>query len=285
MSFPDSQMKSTVDFASVKSRLLPIEKTLIVNIICVFFIAVSTSSEGRSNPEVMGVELIRELPHDPTAFTQGIELIDKNTFLESTGQYGESSIRSVDVNTGKIKSISRLPGKFFGEGLTRVGNEIFQLTWREGVVLKWRLSQSGQFNSVAEIPVQHEGWGIAHDRRHLYISDGTSKIRVYEPKDFKFVRDFEVKLMGTKLEKLNELEFINDRLFANVWMSSSIVRIDPLSGLVDGMIDLRPFVPIGLTGDAVANGIAWSPLSNRLYVTGKLWPKILEFRLKKKSKP
>ena len=231
-------------------------------------------------PKVISWKLERELPHDPAAFTQGLEVFESRYFLESTGQYGRSEIRKVEISTGKIISQQALDGKYFGEGLTRVGSDIFQLTWQEGVILKWSMSKGAKaFEQKGTLPWIGEGWGITQGQGQLFISNGSSHLLVVDPKNLKVKRTLNVTLSGEGMDRLNELEFVDGKIFANVWMTSTIVRIDPKSGVIDGLMDINALVPKGISIEAVPNGIAWDSKKKLLYVTGKFWPKVFELSL------
>lgn len=223
-------------------------------------------------------------PHDPQAFTQG--LFFKDGFLyESTGVKGQSSVRKVDLATGAVLQKKDMSAEFFGEGIADMDDEIVALTWtsqvgfvfdRKTLKLKRRFNYKG------------EGWGLASHQRQLYMSDGTSFIRVLNPA-LAEVRRFQVSLDGKPLGLLNELEWVDGELFANVWGSDVIARIDPASGRVLGLIDLSTLLAPNMRGtnstDAVLNGIAYDSKRRRLFVTGKLWPKLFEIELVKVQAP
>lgn len=235
---------------------------------------------GAALPKVVSWTLDAEFPHDQQAFTQGLEVFEGRYFLESTGQYGQSELRKVEIKSGRVITKVPLDKKYFGEGLTRVGNEILQLTWQEGVILKWSIGHgSKDFDLKATIPWTGEGWGITRGGGDLFVSNGSSEIAILDGKSLKVKRSLKVTLSGKEMDRLNELEFVNGKLFANVWMTSTIVRIDPKTGQIDGLMDLGPLVPKGLSLDAVANGIAWDAKKKILYVTGKLWPKVFALKL------
>ena len=229
---------------------------------------------------VISYEITGDYPHDAAAFTQGLEMWGRDHFLESTGQYGKSEIRKVQVKTGKVIAFSPLEPHFFGEGAARIGGDVFQLTWQEGQVLKWTFDSKLGFKLMKKIPLAGEGWGLTTGHGSLWVSSGTSEIVELNTSDLSIKRRINVTLMGRSQDKLNELEWVEGKIFANVWMTGSIVRIRPRSGIIDGIIDISPLMPKGLSQDAVANGIAWDTGRHRLYVTGKFWPKVYELRLK-----
>lgn len=231
-------------------------------------------------PKVISYVVERELPHDKEAFTQGFEIWGAGYFLETTGQYGKSEIRKVEIDTGKVVLREPLDPKYFGEGATRVGQEIIQLTWREGTVLRWTVGDKSKGLTVKDtLPWSGEGWGVTRDKDGLWVSDGSSELKHVDAKTMKINKRLRVTLSGKPMDQLNELEMVDGKIFANVWMTSTVVRIDPKTGAVDGLMDLGSLVPKSLHPDAVANGIAWDGRKKRLYVTGKLWPKVFELRL------
>lgn len=233
-------------------------------------------------PEVIKFKVERELPHDPTAFTQGLEIWEPGYFLETTGQYGQSELRKVEIATGQVKLRKALDGKYFGEGATKFGSDIFQLTWREGAILKWGVSpKSGEPEVKQTFPWTGEGWGVTNGRGVLWLSDGTDQLKAVNPKNMKVTKTLKVTLSGKSMDRLNELEMIDGKIFANIWMTSTVVRINPKSGVIDGLMDLSELVPKQSHPDAVANGLAWDAARRRLFVTGKLWPKVYELTLLK----
>jgi glutamine cyclotransferase len=217
-------------------------------------------------------------PHDPQAFTQG--LFFKNGFLyESTGQNGKSSVRKVELATGKALQQHDIPPQYFGEGIAEIDGKIIGLTWtsQTGFVFDARTLKLRQKFSYTG-----EGWGLASDQRKLYMSDGSSFIRVLNGA-LQEERRFQVTSDGTPIDRLNELEWVDGELFANIWGTDIIARIDPADGKVVGLIDLTTLLPPAQRGtssqDAVLNGIAYDSKTRRLFVTGKLWPKLFEIEL------
>jgi len=222
------------------------------------------------------VEVIRELPHDPRAFTQGLLWWD-GSLWESTGQYRVSEVRRLDPETGEVLQRSKLTPDLFGEGLARVGDVLYQLTWREGAALRWKLpdlTPDGRLSYVGE------GWGLCYDGEHLVWSDGSEVLRFVRPEDFEIVRELKVTLDGKPLRDLNELECVGDRVWANVWTTDFLVEIDPASGVVETLVDATGLLTREerLETD-VLNGIAHHPESGHFFITGKLWPKMFEVRL------
>lgn len=221
-------------------------------------------------PARYGYRIVAVYPHDPAAFTQG--LVFHGGFLyESTGRYGASSVRKVDLETGRVLEIRGLPEDRFGEGLAVVGNRLVQLTWRSRTGYLYDLESlepAGQFHYPTE------GWGLAYDGERLLMSDGSATIYFLDPETFGITGRLEVHDRGRPVPRLNELEFINGSIYANVWLSTRIAEIDPASGRVSGWLDLSELAPPA-SGDAdVLNGIAYDGNSGNLLVTGKLWPRL-----------
>lgn len=237
----------------------------------------SLSVEGIQSPAASIAEVIGRFPHDSAAFTQGL-IVDGDTLFESTGQYGESEVRRVDLATGRILMRRALPADQFGEGLARVGDELVSLTWLNGIAHRWDVATLAPRGSWR---VDGEGWGLASDGTQLYLSDGTATIRVIDPANFSVLRTIVVTQDGLPVRRINELEIVDGRIWANLWMRPIIVIIDPASGRVVHQIDCSALVAeMGLSdSDAVLNGIAFDQRSRRLFVTGKNWPTLFELRL------
>ena len=212
-------------------------------------------------------------PHDPDAFTQGL-VFHGGELIESTGRYGESTLRAVDPATGRVRTRTFLAPRYFGEGTTVLGDAIYVLTWREHVCFVY----SPDFLVVRRFTYEGEGWGLTHDGTHLIMSDGTSVLRFLDPATFQVVRTLHVREAGAEVQRLNELEMIRGELWANVWQTNRIVRIAPDTGDVVGELDLSA-LDAGWSAsdpDAVLNGIAYDEAHDRIYVTGKLWPRLFE---------
>jgi glutamine cyclotransferase len=233
---------------------------------------------------VYGYVVKNTYTHDPQAFTQG--LFFKNGFLyESTGLNGHSSIRKVELTTGKVVQKKELSAEFFGEGITEVGGNIVGLTWTSHVGFVYDLNS---FSLKQRFNYPGEGWGIASGPQQVYLSDGSPFIRILDPKTLKEVRRIQVTADNTPVARLNELEWVDGELFANIWGTDVIARIDPATGQVLGWIDLTGLLQPGQRGtssaDAVLNGIAYDSKRRRLFVTGKLWPKLFEIELVQSQK-
>jgi glutaminyl-peptide cyclotransferase len=228
---------------------------------------------------IYGFVVKNTYPHDPQAFTQGLFFKDGHLY-ETTGQKGQSSLRRVDLKTGKVLQKKDLAPEYFGEGSTAVGDTIVGLTWQSNVGFFYdakTFALKGRFN------YKGEGWGLASDANAVYMSDGTPEIRILDPKTLEEKRRIRVNAEGKPVPQLNELEMVDGQLYANVWGTDVIARIDPASGNVVGWIDLTGLLPPDKRGtanvDAVLNGIAYEPKGKHLYVTGKLWPKLFEIEL------
>ena len=224
-------------------------------------------------------KVVASYPHDTGAFTEGLIFLDGSLY-ESTGQYGRSEIREVNLETGKVIRSARVPNIYFGEGLTHWGNDLISLTWRRGTGFRWTRSS---FLQTGTFGYSGEGWGLTQDSKQLIMSDGTDQLRFLDPKDFSEIRRITVTWDGQPVRLVNELEYVKGEILANVWMTDRIARIDPASGAVIDWIDLSPLVrKLALTDyDAVLNGIAYDAKKDRLFVTGKYWPKLYEIKLKR----
>jgi glutaminyl-peptide cyclotransferase len=225
-----------------------------------------------------GYQIVHTYPHNPEAFTQGLVYLDGHLY-ESTGRNGESSIRMVDLPTGRVLQRYDLAEKYFGEGLTDWGSDLVQLTWTNGlgfVYDRFSLALKRTFH------YEGEGWGLTHDDRQLILSDGTPVLRFLDPHSFAETRRISVRdEKGRLVSNLNELEYIRGEIYANVWQTDQIVRVSPRTGKLLGWIDLSGLMDKNqLTDpDAVLNGIAYDLQGDRIFVTGKLWPKLFEIKV------
>jgi glutamine cyclotransferase len=227
---------------------------------------------------VQTVEVRATYPHDPGAFTQGLFFADEALY-ESTGLEGQSTIRKVRLEDGKVLQQATLPADQFGEGSTNWGKEIVSLTWQHGVGYRW---DRESFRQTGSFRYPGEGWGLTQDGRSLILSDGTPTLRFLHPATFQEQRRLRVTAAGRPISQLNELEWVRGEIWANIWQTSRIARIDPASGTVKAWVDLSALEPLsGRSGpDDVLNGIAYEPRRGRLFVTGKRWPKLFEIKLK-----
>lgn len=222
-------------------------------------------------------EIVRTYPHDANAFTQGL-VYDEGRLYEGTGLYGQSDLRVVDLETGEILQRVPLERTYFGEGIALFQERIIQLTWRQGVGFVYDKSTLTAYDHFA---YDTEGWGLTHDGAHLIMSDGTSTLYYRDPISYAVVGTLQVQDNGAPVHRLNELEYVDGEILANVWRTDKIVRVHPTTGDVMGWIHLNGLAEeAGITSaDAVLNGIAYDPDGKRLFVTGKLWPRLFEIRL------
>ncbi|HEU4616663.1 MAG TPA: glutaminyl-peptide cyclotransferase [Gammaproteobacteria bacterium] len=233
-------------------------------------------SRASTAPARWTARVVKEYPHDPAAFTQGL-LIEDGRLYEGTGQYGQSSIRRVDLATGKVEQSKPLSALFFGEGIALLDGKLYELTWRNQVGF---IYDAKTFEQIGNFRYTGEGWGLTDDGANLILSDGTPTIRFLDPKSFDVVRSIEVRLGGAPVSQLNELEYIDGEIWANVWHDDHIVRISPETGEVVGVIDASGVYPQSQRGqEDVLNGIAYDAASKKIYVTGKDWPKLFEIEL------
>lgn len=225
---------------------------------------------------VEGYRVVHTYPHDSSAFTQGLVMVD-GMLYEGTGLNGRSSVRAVDLATGRVLQSVKVPSRYFGEGLTDWGGNLIELTWlaHRGFVYD-RFSM----RLVRTFKYKGEGWGLTHDGKNLIMSDGSPVLRFLDPVTFKVVRTLAVSDGGRPVKELNELEYIDGEIYANVWQTDRIARISPQTGEVIAWIDLSGLLGSEpRDGNAVLNGIAYDQKNDRLFVTGKLWPKLFEIKL------
>jgi glutaminyl-peptide cyclotransferase len=233
---------------------------------------------GRSLP-VYGYTVVRSYPHDPGAFTQGLQYLD-GFLYEGTGNKGESFIRKVKLETGEVLQQRALPAQHFGEGIVVVKDELFQLTWQSEVAFVYDRTT---FAPKRTFSYEGEGWGLTFDGRNLLMSDGSDRLRVIDPATFAERRRIAVTAGGEPVRSLNELEYVKGEIFANVWQTEYLARIDPQTGKVAGWIDLRGLLPPRERATVdVMNGIAYDAARDRLFVTGKWWPRLFEIRITKR---
>lgn len=258
-------------------RARPVNRRWIGLAILGLLAAAVTAANDNVAPPRIGYSVVATYPHDRLAYTQGLVFAD-GALYESTGLYGHSTVRRVNLKTGKPELIRLLPAHLFGEGLTAFGDRLIQLTWRSGTALIFArrdIRPSGQFR------YDTEGWGLTHDGEHLIMSDGSATLTFLDPITFSPVRQVEVRDHRGPVRYLNELEFVGGQVFANVWQSSDVIRIDPASGRVTGVIDLSALAAEAREDRSadVLNGIAYIPGTGRLLVTGKQWPRLYAITL------
>jgi glutamine cyclotransferase len=232
------------------------------------------------------VRVVATYPHDTQAFTQGLVVHD-GTLFESTGQEGHSNVRHVELATGRVLRRVDIPYPLFGEGIAVLGGRVYQLTWKSE---RGYVYDAATLAPVDSFTYEGEGWGLTTDGTKLYMSDGSSTLRVVDPTGFRVERTIPVTEAGQQVYYLNELEWVDGEIWANVWMTDLVARIDPTTGNVVGWIDLAGLLspaeiraPNGQPLVDVTNGLAWDPSSKRLLVTGKLWPKLFAVEVVKEQ--
>jgi glutaminyl-peptide cyclotransferase len=252
-------------------------------IICLPMSVFVSCSFGSELPEQIVLRHLVTFPHDNKAYTQGL-LWEDGFLYESAGQYGESSLRRVDPKTGEVKAQINLPPQIFAEGLALVDDSLYQLTWRENVCFVYD-KKTLQFKGRFQYP--GEGWGLTYDGTDLILSDGTNGLRFYDPKTFRLKRRIDVldsvqKRRPEPVRNLNELAWVRGEIWANVWTTTRIVRLNPKNGNVIGWIEMAQYVPAEHRNDkqdAVLNGIAFDPATDHVYITGKYWKVMHLFKL------
>ncbi|MGA9981801.1 MAG: glutaminyl-peptide cyclotransferase [Candidatus Sulfotelmatobacter sp.] len=237
----------------------------------------SSQQPHTARPPEYTFKLVQVFPHDPAAFTQGLAYRD-GFLYEGTGLNGRSSLRKVRLETGELVQRVDLSSEFFGEGIALLRNEVVQLTWQSQTGFVYNLSD---FRLLRRFTYSGEGWGLATNGRDFFMSDGTAEIRVLDGDTLAEKRRIKVHDGDKPIDQLNELEFVEGEIFANVWQTNRIARISPQSGKVIGWIDLTGLLPpvYHLESGAVLNGIAYDADRKRLFVTGKLWPSIFQIQL------
>jgi len=227
-------------------------------------------------------QIVKTYPHDPKAFTQGLEFKDGILYEGTGGKEGDdfySSLRKVEYTTGKVLQKYDLPREYFGEGITILNDKIYQLTWREMTAFVYDMN----FKLLKEFRYAGEGWGLTNDGNNLFMSDGTHVIRVVNPEDFKTIRTLVVKdEFGKPIMQLNELEFVKGEIWANIWQSGWIIRIDPASGRLLGRVDLNSLADDETEKNDeadVLNGIAYDSAGDRMFITGKKWRRLFEIKV------
>lgn len=226
------------------------------------------------------LKVLETLPHERNAYTQGL-FFDKGQLYESTGQYGASSFRKVDLKTGKVLRMLTFDSRYFAEGSCVLDGRVYILTWQEHKCFVYSLDD---FKYLGEMRNPTEGWGLTSNGKDLIMSDGTDKLYFLDPMTFSHRTTLEVKMNGRPLRFLNELEYIDGKIWANVYLEDYIVVIDPQTGAVTGKIDCRNLLPASLRNSTtdVLNGIAYNPADGAVYLTGKYWPKMYKVEIVKK---
>jgi len=240
------------------------------------FLMLALASLAPATPEY-GFRVVKVYPHDRKAFTQGLEYRD-GFLYEGTGQVGNSSLRKVELATGRVVQKFDMPQPFFGEGITIVNQKIVQLTWQSQTGF---IYDRASFQVLKSFTYPGEGWGLTNDGKQIYMSDGSAQIRWWDPMSLKEIKRITVKDGTRPITAVNELEVVKGEIFANVWHTDRIARISPADGRVLGWIDLTGLLAKAERPDAeaVLNGIAYDGAGDRLFVTGKLWPKVFEIKV------
>jgi glutamine cyclotransferase len=226
-------------------------------------------------------QIVHTYHHDPLAFTQGLVYVD-GVLYEGTGLEAQSSIRKVKLETGEVLQKHEIPGQYFGEGIVVWKDRLLELTWKAE---KGFIYDLASFQQKGEFPYPGEGWGLTSDGKSIIMSDGSAQLRFWDPETLKETRRITVNENGRPIDKLNELEWVKGEIFANVWETDRIVRIDPKTGNVTGWINLKGLLTPQDYNDLtdVLNGIAYDAKGDRLFVTGKRWPKLFEIKLVKQA--
>lgn len=248
---------------------------LVIVVLAIGFVALVLLS-NRPMPLNYTYDVVSVYPHDPNAFTQGL-VIEQGVLYESTGLYGYSTLRRVDLETGNVTQLYSLPSSIFGEGITVFGDKIIQLTWQNQIGFVY---DKHSFELLREFSYPTEGWGITHDGSRLIMSDGTANLYFLDPETFQRVGQVEVRDDKGFVTKLNELEFVKGDVYANIWGEEKISIIDPQSGRVKGWIDLAGiYNQENRDPNSVLNGIAYDAEDDKLFVTGKMWPQLFEIKI------
>jgi len=250
-------------------------------ILCLVSLSACTQAaapvQQAAQPAVQGYRVVASYPHDPSAFTQGLFYHDGSLY-ESTGLVGFSTLRKVSIEDGRVVRSVDVPPGLFGEGSVGWGDQILSITWRDGIGFRWHRET---FRQLGTFSYTGEGWGLTQNGRDIIMSDGTAELRFMDPETMTERRRITVTANGQPVAQLNELEWVKGEILANIWMTSRIARIDPATGRVTGWIDLSRLVAENNGGntDSVLNGIAYDEAGDRLFVTGKNWPRLFEIDL------
>lgn len=249
---------------------------LVLSTVAILAAAPSTQRQGPSSAPIAGYRVVHVFPHDPQAFTQGLVYFD-GFLYEGTGLNGRSTIRKVRLENGEVLQMQKLDAQYFGEGITVFGGTVFELTWQSGIGF---LYDRASFQRKGTFSYRGEGWGLTHDGRRLIMSDGSAHLRFLDPATQKELSRLQVTDGGKPVVNLNELEYVKGEILANVWQTDRVARISPKTGRVAGWIDLKGLLSArDAQGVDVLNGIAYDAAGDRLFVTGKLWPKLFEIQI------
>lgn len=291
----DDDSDAVITPASLKSNMFPARQkntarqSVAILGLLLLFTALSCQSKPPADVHaenlagkgsIYSYEVVHVWPHDPAAYTQGLVFHD-GKLLESTGQVGHSSLRRVDLETGRVLQKVDVPPPYFAEGITLLKGKIYQLTWQDGLGF---IYDASTFEKIGTFKYRGEGWGLTNDGQSLILSDGTQQLRFLDPDNFQVQKTIAVADGSRPQYEINELEYVQGEIYANIWHAARIARINPQTGMIAGWIDLTGLLPAGEVRDeeAVLNGIAYDETNGRLFVTGKLWPKLFEIRLIRK---
>jgi glutamine cyclotransferase len=258
-------------------KIFFVSNLVLLSLFCTGCCSNLASSIDMNAIPVYTYQILNTYPHDQSAFTEGL-VFEDGVIYEGTGLYKYSNLRRVELETGKILQIRELSNQYFGEGITIYGNKIIQLTWKSHLGFVY---DKYNFKLLQEFNYPTEGWGITYDGDFLIMSDGTSTLHFLDPETFEEMSQIEVYENDIPVTKINELEYVQGEIFANIWLTERIARINPLTGQVTGWIDLKGILSPEDYSEKVdvLNGIAYDAKSNRLWVTGKFWPKLFEIEL------
>jgi glutamine cyclotransferase len=233
-------------------------------------------AQTKASTPVYGYQVVNRYPHDRGAFTEGLFVLDGD-FYEGTGLEGKSNVRRVDIATGRVKQQYNIPPQYFGEGIVAFGKQLFQLTYKSGVAFVYDRST---FQLLKTYKYAGEGWGMTTDGKRLIMSDGTSQLRFLDPATFKETGRLSVTDGGRPIDQLNELEWIKGEIWANIWLTQRIARIDAQTGRVNSWLDMSGILSVmEAAGTDAMNGIAYDAKTDRIFVTGKWWPRVFEIKV------
>jgi glutamine cyclotransferase len=251
-----------------------LSRRLSASILPLLAVLAGCANDSVAAPAAERLTIIAEHPHDPEAYTQGL-LFHEGIFYESTGLNGSSSVRKVEIETGRVLEKRNLDNAYFGEGLAILDGRAYQLTWRNRVAFVWDVET---LELLGSHPITSDGWGLTTDGSHLILSDGTHLLRFIDPATFEIVRTLQVTYDGRVVNQLNELEWVRGEIWANIYQQDRIARIDPTTGVITGWVSTEGLLSWleRRAGAEVANGIAYDSIGDRLWLTGKLWPKVFQ---------
>jgi glutamine cyclotransferase len=251
-------------------------KTKLLTVI-LFLLLTATAVSNLKAEEIkkLDYQILTSYEHDPQAFTQGLEIY-KNQLYEGTGLYGRSSLRKVELESGQLLKKLELDQKYFGEGITILNDKIYQLSWKENTAFVYDLN----FKLIKTFSYQGEGWGLANNGQHLIMSNGSEYLFFRDPKTFALIKKIEIRNGDQKIKNINELEYQAGIIYANIWQTDYIIKINAENGTVEAFLDLKGILKTDYEGEIdVLNGIAYDPQENNFLVTGKLWPKIYRIKI------